>query len=114
MNSVLVRPPKKPLKPNLHTLRRLNPNDADSAILSLLGEHSQSPVGPAELQQHVRPVTSITVGGSINLGKKRHPSSHLTVQIIVLLWMTRYFRGGGRHESDVMVLANGTLVGWGV
>lgn len=113
MNSVLARPPKKPLKPNLHTLRRLNPNDADSAILSLLEKHSQSPVGPAELQQHVRPVTSITVGGSINLGKvasilTSHGLNHrVVVEDEVLSW-------GGRHESDVMVLANGTLVGWGM
>lgn len=109
---------KKPVSPNFHSLRRLNQNDAtstESVILLLLEQYNHVTVTLSELPRYLHPVTSITVGESIDLDKAASILAlnglHHRVLIAdeVLGW-----RVGGENGLDVMILANGTLVGWGM
>lgn len=117
-NQILLKPKKKPVSHNFNSLRRLNQNDVtatESIILLLLEQYNHLPVSPEDLPRYLLPVTSITVGESIDLDKAASILAlnglHHRVLIAdeVLGW-----RVGGEKGLDVMILANGTLVGWGM
>lgn len=106
-------PGKKLPKLNVH-LRRSNKRDAnhtESVITSLLTKYSSRQVEPSELTQFLHPVTSITVGEEIDLDKvgqileKNGLHHSIVVADEVINW-----RISG--QGSVMILANGTVVGW--
>lgn len=105
---------KKVPKSNLQLLRRSNQKDTtntESVITSLLTKYSNRQVEPSELAQYLKPVTSITVGEQIDLEKvglileKNGLHHSVVVEDEVASWSI----GGGQM---LMILANGTLVGW--
>lgn len=115
-------PRKKPAKPALKALRRTNQKDAnatESVLSSLLSKQKNKPVGPAELQDYLLPVTAITIGDSIDLKQVQQVLTRYGVELQVLVEdeVIAYSTAKLSKEnanSQVMVLANGTLVGWGL
>lgn len=105
---------KRAPKAALQLLRRSTQNDStntESVITNLLTKYSNRHVEPSELAQFLKPVTSITVGEHIDLDKVarilQKNSLHYSVVVAdeVIHW------GIGRDEK-LMILANGTVVGW--
>lgn len=105
---------KKLPKSTLQLLRRSNQKDTtntESVITSLLTKYNNRQVEPSELARYLKPVTSITVGEQIDLDKagqilERNGLHHsVIVADEVISWTI------GGHEM-LMILANGTLVGW--
>lgn len=114
-------PKKKLTKPALKALRRTNQKDAnitESVLSSLLSKQKNKPVAPAELHDYLAPVTAITIGDAIDLKHvlqklTRYGISHQTLledEVISYSVQT----ADKRSEREVMVLANGTIVGWGL
>lgn len=112
------RPKKKTQKSVLLTLRRSNEKETSatkSAISSLLSKYSNRQVDPSDLREYVKPVTCITIGEAIDFSRakeilQRNGLHHsVLVDDEVILWQAGQ---GARHE--LMILANGSVVGWGM
>lgn len=117
----IVSVPKVPKKkgPKHLTLRRTTQKEgwaAELAILLLLSKHNNRQVELSELEQYVRPVTSITLGEAIDLDKALRilQSNGLHHRVLVDEEVVNWALSHGEHHHDVMILANGTLVGWGL
>lgn len=115
-------PKKKPAKPALKSLRRTNQKDAfatESILSSLLSRQKNKPVGPTELQDYLLPVTAITIGDAIDLKQVQQVltrygvESQVLVEDEVISYSTAKLSKNNLN-SEVMILANGTLVGWGL
>lgn len=114
--------PKKVPKPALKALRRTNQKDAnatESLLSSLLSKQKKKPVSPTELQKYLSPVTAITIGDAIDLKKvvkmltKYGVDSDVLVDDEVISYRSNKTSSNGA-TNQVMVLANGTIVGWGL
>lgn len=103
-----VKPAKK--KPAVHKLRQTDPafvHESTKYILSLLSENGAATrdgyfATSKMLDKYLSPVTSLTVGESIDL---KAVKGEVVIPDEVV--MTKY------EGHDVMVLSNGTVVGWG-
>lgn len=120
--TVLAIPMKKPPKPALKALRRTNPKDASTdflALAALLSKNKNTPVGPADVGSYLANVTAITISDAIDIKHllQRLASSgvphHALLEDEVLLY---HVPGpeAALLPREVMVLANGTIVGWGL
>lgn len=110
-------PKKRAHNSGLQSLRRTNQRDAnESVILSILTKYSNRQVEPSELTQYLKPVTSITVGELINLNRVCQilQNNGLAHTILVSDEVVNWTVGLDGNLNDLMVLANGTVVGWGV
>lgn len=115
-------PKKKPPKPALKALRLANQKDAnatESVLSSLLSKQQNKPVGPAELQEYLLPVTAITIGDAIDLKQVKQVLTRYGVDLQVLVEDEVISYSTAKLSKDVpnsqvMILANGTLVGWGL
>ncbi|WPK25759.1 hypothetical protein PUMCH_003087 [Australozyma saopauloensis] len=114
-------PKKKPTKPALKALRRTNQRDSrstESVLSSLLSKQQNKEVGPAELQHYLKPVTAITIGDGIDLKHVLQELIRYGVNYEVLLEdeVIAFTTGKSTHavNGQVMILANGTVVGWGL
>lgn len=87
-----------------------------SVIVSLLSKYSNRQVEPSELEQYVHPVTSITVGESIDFDKVSHilQFNGLHHRVLVDGEVINWSVTRGTQRNDLTILANGTLVGWGL
>ena len=120
LESPVLQPGKKKLqKPVLQTLRRTNKKEAvatNSVISSLLSKYNNRQVDPSDLKKYVKPVTSITVGETIDLSRAseilQQNGLHHSVLVDEEIINWRVTLENDQH--DVMVLANGTFVGWGL
>ncbi|GEQ70872.1 hypothetical protein JCM33374_g4552 [Metschnikowia sp. JCM 33374] len=110
---------KKHQKPVLQTLRRTNQKESvatNSIISSLLSKYNNRQVDPSDLIKYVKPVTSITVGETIDLSRAsdilQQNGLHYSVLVDdeIINWSVTF----EDDQHDLMVLANGTLVGWGL
>lgn len=110
---------KKHPKPVLQTLRRTNQKEAvetNSLISSLLSKYNNRQVDPSDLIKYVKPVTSITVGESFDLVRTseilQQNGLHYSILVDdeIINWQVTL----DNTQHDLMVLANGTLVGWGL
>lgn len=105
---------KKNQKAGLNSLRWLDKqvHDNQSKLLTLLAQTQRKEVDQESLAEYLKPVTSLTIGESIDLDKvrstfkkKKVPHS-VVIRDEVLLCKV--------NSKDIMVLANGTLVGWDI
>ncbi|ODV78474.1 DUF155-domain-containing protein [Suhomyces tanzawaensis NRRL Y-17324] len=114
VSSSLVRFPKHPKKKvSIQKLRRTDPAFLDkstSYILSLLNENSSVYSPSKTLEKYLSPVTSITVGESIDFEVLLNDIKGYEYQIIVPEEVVNI----RFHEKDLMILSNGTLVGWDI
>lgn len=108
---------KKAPKSGLQSLRRTNQASTNElAILSALSKYSDRQVEPSDLERYLKPVTSITVGEAFDLDRvseilQRNGLAHrILVSDEVISWKV----GGNEKPHDIMVLGNGTMVGWGL
>lgn len=113
-DSVTKRKPKKATIPSLR--RSATPNTASNAsyILSLINKNSSSSTENLQnLQQYLRPLISVTVGESIDLDKITSilKSDHNLPYSIIAPDEVLNIKYNGK---DIMILANGTIVGWGI
>lgn len=105
---------KKTQKAGLQSLRWLikAENANQSKLISLLAKSQSKEIDQLLLFQYLRPVTSLTIGESIDLDKVRsifkleRISSSVVIPDEVVLCQV--------EQKDIMVLANGTVVGWDV
>lgn len=105
---------KKTQKAGLQSLRWLHKaeNKSEAKLLSLIAKSQNKEVDRESLVDMLRPVTSLTIGESIDLDKARSilgkngTSSTKVIEDEVLLCQI--------DGKDVMLLANGTLVGWNI
>lgn len=105
---------KKPPKSTLQLLRRSNKKDTtntESVITSLLTKYNNRQVEPSELAKYLKPVTSITVGEQIDLERVSQilEKNALHHSVIVADEVVNWSIGG---KEMLMILANGTIVGW--
>lgn len=114
-------PRKMPTKPALKALRRTNQRDAnvtESVLSSLLSKQKNKHVSPGDLQDYLVPVTAITIGDAIDLKQVLQVLSRYNIDHQTLLEdeVISYSVQSANKTSDreVMVLANGTIVGWGL
>ncbi|PVH20221.1 hypothetical protein CXQ85_002005 [Candidozyma haemuli] len=105
---------KKNQKAGLNSLRWSDKqvHDNQSKLLTLLAQTQRKEVDQESLAEYLKPVTSLTIGESIDLDKvrstfkkKKVPHS-VVIRDEVLLCKV--------NSKDIMVLANGTLVGWDI
>lgn len=113
-SNVSKKSAKKVAKQTHQLLRRSNQNDTtvtQSVITSLLMKNNHKNVEPSELVKFLKPVTSVTVGEQIDLEKvsdilmAKKSSYEVLVADEVITWTLK-------TGKQIMVLANGTLVGW--
>lgn len=117
----IVIPKKKPSKSAVEALRRTNQRDAnstDSILASLLSKKKNIPIELKDLQKYFFPVTAITIGDFIDLhqaqellGKTGVRPEVLVKDEVISFSATNSVDSGSINQ--IMVLANGTLVGWG-
>ncbi|SGZ51209.1 CIC11C00000002368 [Sungouiella intermedia] len=105
---------KRAPKPALQLLRRSKQkedNDTESVITSLLTKYSNRHVEPSELTKYLKPITSITVGEQFDLEKVSLilEKNGLHHGVVVADEVVQWGIGG---EEKIMILANGTVVGW--
>lgn len=113
-----VAPPKIPKKKTqLSALRRANQKESHesrSVILSLLTKSASRQVEPGELQQYLRPVTAVTIGESIDLAVVAEALTRRGVDVLsVFDNEVLVYKNEESVDYDIMVLSNGTVVGWG-
>ncbi|EDK44448.1 conserved hypothetical protein [Lodderomyces elongisporus NRRL YB-4239] len=100
--------PKK--KIGAQKLRRADPkfqNESISYILSLLNENKEH-VDAKSLEKHLSIVTSVTVGDSINFEKVLPAIISLDHHVVISEEVINI----STPKSNLMILSNGTLVGW--
>lgn len=112
---------KKTGKP-MKTIRRPSESLAtELAITTLLSKTSNRLIDASELQRYMRPVTAISIGELIDLPKVcgilgRHGLHH--TQLVdgeIVNWQTPPLGDGAAQAGpDLMIMANGTVVGWGL
>lgn len=96
---------RKPAKVSIQSLSRTLPPADSAAFIQTLRSSQPSNVPPG-----IRPVVSVTVGETIDLGSIGLALGPWPVSTIVPHEVVNV-----SHEGrDLMVLANGTLVGWGI
>lgn len=88
----------------------------ESVIISLLSKYNNRQVEPSELQSYVKPVTSISLGEAIDLGKATRilQNNGLHFSVVVEDEVINWTVSNGTEKNHLMILANGTLVGWGL
>lgn len=105
---------KKNQKTGLQSLRWLNKpeHSSQSKILSFLAQVKGEFIEEKSLHEYLKPVTSLTIGESIDLDKVRSifkksgvPHSVIIRDEVLLCDV---------NKKQIMVLANGTLVGWDI
>ncbi|KAI5966932.1 uncharacterized protein KGF55_000341 [Candida pseudojiufengensis] len=112
--SAAIRPKNIPKKKiGAQKLRRADPkfqNESTSYILSLLNENNRDDEKTKTLESHLSIVTSVTVGDSINFDKFIDESEKkYNIEVIVPEEVMNITIS---PTSNLMVLSNGTLVGW--
>lgn len=108
---------KKKQKTSIQSLRRSSPNlqlETARYILSLLNKNNE-PKSIEVLEKYLSPATSVTVGESIDFDKvlkklemKGKSGYEHTILMPDEVINVRY------RDNDLMILSNGTLVGWGL
>ncbi|KAI5952878.1 hypothetical protein KGF54_003745 [Candida jiufengensis] len=114
ITTAAIRPKNIPKKKiGAQKLRRTDPkfqNESTSYILSLLNENNRDDEKTKTLESHLSIVTSVTVGDSINFDKiqddlnSKHNCEIIVPEEVINIYVSPI--------SNLMVLSNGTLVGW--
>lgn len=110
----------KKQKSSIKSLRRSSPNlqrETAQYILSLLNKNNE-PKSIEVLEKYLSPVTSVTVGESIDfdavlkvLNRLDDDGNRLTDYSVLMADEVINVKHNGK---DLMILSNGTLVGWGM
>ena len=83
-------------------------HESTNYILSLLNENRQEEVSPKVLEKYFNIVTSLTVGDAIDFDKLIPSIQGYEFQIVIPEEVINI----STSDSNLMILSNGTLVGW--